>query len=173
MTTESEDQLTRMKTNTSLNSDESHTEEVKVHRAPVVMKSPKKSYCERHPKVCKAGRIAGDTALVGLAVAAAPEAIVEAPLEMGMEAYKKRKGKKTPKTETVKAPTKTATAKKKSPSKPKTAAKKKTTKAPVKKKPASKKSTPNKSMVKKKTKSKTATKKKSSSRKDDLSYWRI
>lgn len=173
MTTDSsEDQLTRMKVNVSLNSTESPTEKVKVHRAPVVAKAEKRTYCERHPRVCKAGRIAGATALVGLAVAATPEALIEAPLELGVEAYKKRKAKRTPKTMTVKAPTKTEV-KKKSPSKPKSATKKTTTKAPVKKKPASKKSTKKESSVKQKTKSKTTTKKKSSSRKDDLSYWRI
>ena len=140
--------------------------EVKSQPAPVKVK---KSFCEKHPRTCKAGKVVGGTALI---VAAAPEALVELAGETMIEGHKRVKNRygKT-KTETAKKPVRTPSESKSRKKPSKTSSRKKTVTKTV----------PAQSKKKSTTKKKTASKKKPVTRKkttrkpktDGLDYWRI
>lgn len=147
--------------------------EVKSQPAPVKVK---KSFCEKHPRTCKAGKIVGKSALIvggtALVVAAAPEAIAEVGVETAIEGgrrIKKKYGKTE--TETAKKPVRTPSESKSRKKPSKTSSRKKTVTKTV---PAQSKK---KSTTKKKTasKKKTVTKKKTTRKpkSDGLDYWRI
>lgn len=53
------------------------------------------TYCDRHPKLCKAGKVAGGAALVATSPLWLPEAAVEVAIEGSAAAYKKIKSKTT------------------------------------------------------------------------------
>lgn len=147
--------------------------EVKSQPAPVKVK---KSFCERHPRTCKAGKVVGGTAAIvggtALIVAAAPEALTELAGETMIEGHKRVKNRygKT-KTETAKKPVRTPSESKSRKKPSKTSSRKKTVTKTV----------PAQSKKKSTTKKKTASKKKPVTRKkstrkpksDGLDYWRI
>ena len=167
-----DDMLSRMTTNVSPNST-TKRKKVKMKEAPVVRTvESKRSFCDKHPKVCKAGRTVGKGAAVAgmgvLTVAAAGELATEKAVEgimwLGENTYSDGEPTRT----TVRkseAPKKRTTAKKKTANAPrKTATRKKTTNA--------RKSTP-----KKKTASKRTTTRKKSNRRTSYvanpDYWRL
>ena len=166
-----EDMLSRMTTNVSPTSTPTKVKKVKIKEAPMTQApvQSKKSFCEKHPKVCKAGRTAGKgAAIAGMgilttAVAAdyAAEKAAQGIMWLGENTYPDEEPK------TRSAPKKRTTA-----SKPrKTATKKRTVKA---NNSASKRKTSSKGAGtrKKTTRKKTTSKRKSSSFRDP-DYWRI
>lgn len=163
-----DDSLTRMTTNVSPNST-AKTKKVKVKEAPITQPAvSRKTFCEKHPKVCKAGKVVGTGVAVAgigtLTMAAAGEMAVEKAVDgigwLGGDSHPDEK----PKTPSPVTRKRTTAKKKSSHASRKTATTKKTSKA-------------RKSPAKRKTSSKTKTTRKKSTSKQhgfrDPDYWRL
>ena len=168
-----EDMLSRMTTNVSPTST-TKPKKVKIREAPMTQApiQSKRTFCDKHPKVCKAGRVAGTgAALAGLGVltmAAAGEVAAEKAVNGIMWLGENTYPDKEPTTTTVK---KSGTAKKR------TTAKKKS--ATASRKTATRKKTvkANNSSSKRKTASKRKTTRKKSNKRTSYvanpDYWRL